>query len=96
MSDHGLGTKVASRVLIEIQEIVAPHLHEGAAVLGSVSRVNGNHFSGVVVSERFAVVGVREISCKGNLKVHYLSVVRGWTALTLQAISCPVSVFALK
>ena len=39
MSDDTLRTEIASSVLIKVQEVLSPDLHEGLSILGTIPRI---------------------------------------------------------
>lgn len=64
--EGGLRAKAAPRVVIEIEEVLAPHFDKGITVLDSITRVNGVHLWRQVVAVSRTVIGIGEVSDQGH------------------------------
>lgn len=82
---HWFSTECASSILIEIEEILSPHLHNSLSVLGAIAGIDGEYLGWLVESKRDGVCDIEEVACQTDSKWHNFRFSRCWTVITLQA-----------
>ena len=84
---HRFRAEIAPQILVVVQEVVSPDLHDSSTVLRPVPRVDGPDACVIIVTERLTVRRVGKVARQGDHERHDLRGRDGSIVIALQAPS---------